>query len=84
MVHVFSHLWRRLLSVFLAGLFAILPLVITVAIVSWVINFILQIVGSDTWIGRTLKSVGRSPWSPAGPSTSSLGSTRRSLLMSTV
>ncbi|MCA9162307.1 MAG: DUF502 domain-containing protein [Planctomycetales bacterium] len=59
MVHVFSHLWRRLLSVFLAGLFAILPLVITVAIVSWVINFILQIVGSDTWIGRTLKSVGR-------------------------
>lgn len=45
-------------ATFLAGLFAVLPLVITIALVAWIVDFIGGIVGPDTWIGRGLGSVG--------------------------
>ena len=50
--------WRQLLGTFLAGLFAILPLVITVAIVAWVISFLNNVIGPDTYVGKGLGAVG--------------------------
>ncbi len=44
----------RLLRYFLAGVFAILPLVITVAIVAWVANFLKTFIGPETAVGRAI------------------------------
>ncbi len=48
----------RLLKYFLAGVFAILPLVITVAIVAWVANFLKTILGPDTPFGQAIGRLG--------------------------
>ncbi len=53
-----KHFWRRIVGCFVAGAFAILPLVITVAVVAWVANFIAGFVGPDTAIGSWLSSIG--------------------------
>lgn len=45
-------------ATFLSGLFAILPIIITVAIVGWVAQKVLSTVGPDTRIGSVLRSVG--------------------------
>jgi len=58
MKSVFEGFWRRVVTYFLAGVFAILPLVITVAIVSWVANFVAGFVGPDSVVGTQLKSLG--------------------------
>jgi uncharacterized membrane protein len=47
-----------LTATFLSGLLAILPIVITVAIVSWVAQQIYATVGPGTTIGETLRSLG--------------------------
>ena len=49
---------RRAARCFLAGVFAILPLVITVAVVAWVGHFVLRFLGPNTVIGRALRGVG--------------------------
>jgi uncharacterized membrane protein len=49
---------RWLIRCFLAGLFTILPLVITVAIVIWVAEYLNGWLGPGTTIGRRLESVG--------------------------
>jgi uncharacterized membrane protein len=52
-------IWRRgIVSTFLAGLFALLPIVITVAIVGWVVGFIESALGPSTAVGRVLRSIG--------------------------
>src|SRR5208283_4474833 len=51
---------KRLARTFLAGILAILPVVITVAIVAWVTGFIRQIVGPGTLIGKGLTNLGLS------------------------
>jgi uncharacterized membrane protein len=51
-------LLRQLMRYFLAGVFAILPLVITVAIVIWVTDFISTMVGPETALGGALKNLG--------------------------
>jgi uncharacterized membrane protein len=48
----------RLIRSFLAGLLAVLPVVITVAIVAWVAGFVRQILGPRTLIGEGLMHVG--------------------------
>lgn len=57
---------RGLVATFLSGLFAILPLVLTVAIVGWVAQSIYDVVGPETKIGSALRSVGlrfvTDPW----------------------
>ena len=54
------------MATFLSGLFAILPLVLTVVIVGWVGQKVLNIVGPNTRIGSALRSVGlrfvTDPW----------------------
>ncbi len=53
-----STLWRRIMGCFLAGLLAVLPLVLTVAIVVWVTSFVKDFIGPQTVLGRTLESLG--------------------------
>ncbi len=54
----FQSIWGRILGCFVAGVLAILPLVITVAIVSWVVSFAQRFVGPGTAIGDVLSRVG--------------------------
>lgn len=49
---------NKLVRCFMAGLLAVLPLILTVAIVGWVVSFLQGFVGPDTWFGRTLSSLG--------------------------
>ncbi len=58
MQKLMSTLWRRIMGCFLAGLLAVLPLVLTVAIVVWVTSFVKDFIGPETFLGRTLKSLG--------------------------
>ena len=51
-------IWQRILSSFLVGVLAILPLVITVAVVIWVTGFVEAFVGPNTTIGKVLRGLG--------------------------
>lgn len=51
---------RRIVACFLAGLFTILPLVITVAVIVWVAGFIKGFVGPNTLVGKWFRSMGAS------------------------
>ena len=53
-----THLWARVVRYFVAGVFAVLPLVITVLAVTWVISFMNGLVGPDTFLGNLLRKVG--------------------------
>ena len=50
--------WRRTVRCFLAGVFAVLPLVVTVAIVVWVAAFIQGFIGPETFLGEKLQAFG--------------------------
>lgn len=50
--------WQKIARCFMAGLLAILPLVLTIAIVSWVVAFLRDILGPNTAIGKTLAGLG--------------------------
>jgi uncharacterized membrane protein len=50
--------YRRAARCFLAGVIAILPLVITVAVVAWVGGFVSQFLGPNTVVGHALRNVG--------------------------
>ena len=49
---------HRLGRYFVAGVLAILPLVITVGVVVWVADFLNRFLGPDTGIGRAVSSLG--------------------------
>ncbi len=49
---------KKLLRYFLAGVFAILPLVVTVAIVIWVTGFLQTYIGPQTTIGVGVRKLG--------------------------
>lgn len=53
-----SATFHRLVRCFLAGVLAILPVVITVAVILWIGGFVRQFVGPDTLIGRGLQGLG--------------------------
>ena len=50
--------WQSITATFLAGLFTVLPLVITVGIVAWVADLIHGVVGPTTWVGKALSNLG--------------------------
>ena len=58
MLKLLSRGWRRIVAYFVAGLLAILPLVLTIAIVIWVTTFLSDFLGPDTVVGKVLASVG--------------------------
>lgn len=49
---------QRLLGYFLAGVFAVLPLVITAAVVIWLTGFLEEMIGPDTVVGGQLRNFG--------------------------
>ena len=51
-------LLRRLVQYFLAGVFAILPLVVTVLIVAWVAGFLKGLIGPTTFLGQAISQLG--------------------------
>jgi len=53
---------RYFLQAFLAGVFAVLPLVITVAVVLWVADFVGSFLGPGAVLGQGLEQVGLSVW----------------------
>ena len=51
--------WRTgILSTFLAGLFALLPIVITIGIMAWVGGLLKAWLGSESFVGKTLSQLG--------------------------
>ena len=51
-------LWNRLTRYLLAGVFAVLPLAITVLAVTWVVGLLTSLVGPDTFLGDLLSKIG--------------------------
>jgi uncharacterized membrane protein len=68
MNRVVSSVWRRIVGCFLAGLFTILPLVITTAVIIWVANFVKGLIGPESLLGGWLRSAGMG-LAPAGNTT---------------
>lgn len=58
MTVVLKALSRRLAACFLAGVFSLLPLIITAGVVIWVTGFVDGIIGPDTFLGGKLKELG--------------------------
>lgn len=59
MIRLIKWIWRQgILSTFLTGLFAILPLVITIAILAWVVRYLEAILGPSGMLGEPLRQVG--------------------------
>jgi len=59
MNRLLNWLWKQgIVSTFLAGLFTVLPVVITIAIISWVAGKLHAVFASDTFIGQTLIRLG--------------------------
>jgi uncharacterized membrane protein len=48
----------KLLRPFIAGLFVVLPVVLTIALLAWVVNFIYGFVGPGSLFGRGLVAIG--------------------------
>ena len=53
-----SKIGQRCVRYFLAGVFAVLPLVITVLAVTWMISFLNGLVGPETFLGELLSKIG--------------------------
>lgn len=53
-----NSLRKRLIRYFVAGVFTVLPLVLTVVAISWGIGFLSGLVGPDTFLGTRLSEVG--------------------------
>ncbi|MBM98463.1 MAG: hypothetical protein CMJ77_05005 [Planctomycetaceae bacterium] len=49
---------KRLVGYFVAGVLAVLPVVITVVVVAWVADYLSRFVGPQSWVGGRLKSFG--------------------------
>ena len=59
MKRILQWIWRRgVLSTFLTGFFAVLPFVITIAIMAWVGSGLQQWVGPESPAGRGLRAIG--------------------------
>lgn len=55
---LFSRIWRRFARCFLQGLLAVLPLLITFAVVAWVAGFLQSYLGPATFLGKYLSAIG--------------------------
>ena len=59
MIRAARWLWKRgILSTFLAGLFAVLPIVITVGIMAWVGGLLKAWLGPESFVGKALFQMG--------------------------
>lgn len=51
-------LWQTLVRYFIAGVLAVLPVVVTVAIVTWVSSYVVKFIGPSTMLGGVLTKIG--------------------------
>src|SRR5262249_48012633 len=58
MKHILSAPVRYFGRCFLAGVFALLPVIITVAVIIWVANFVERFIGPDSLVGQVLRRLG--------------------------
>jgi uncharacterized membrane protein len=58
MHQILKGVWQRLVRYFLAGVLAVLPVVITVAVVAWVADFLGGFIGPGTLVGGLLRRLG--------------------------
>ena len=58
MTHGVRWFWNRLTGMFLAGVFVLLPVIITVGIVLWVVDLLTKLLGPHTVFGSLLARVG--------------------------
>jgi uncharacterized membrane protein len=58
MVHLGLGFLRRLVRFFVAGVLALLPVVVTVAVVVWVIEYLQYLCGPETLVGKQLTAIG--------------------------
>ena len=50
----------RIAGIFLAGILGLLPLVVTAAVIGWVVSFAYDYLGPESWFGKVLISIGGS------------------------
>lgn len=61
MMQFFVRLWRNsIVATFLAGLIMLLPIVLTIIIVAWIVNFLRSLLGPDSFLGSILLHGGTS------------------------
>lgn len=53
-----TSLWKRLVRYFVAGVFTVLPLMLTIVAISWGIGFLADLVGPGTFLGEQFSNVG--------------------------
>ena len=59
MKRVFARFWKkRIVATFLAGLFAVLPIMITLAVMAWVGEKARAFLGADSPLGKSLRALG--------------------------
>ncbi|NNE00784.1 MAG: DUF502 domain-containing protein [Pirellulaceae bacterium] len=59
MRHFLLTLWKRgFIGTFLTGLFALLPLVVTLWIMNWVAGMLRSVIGPESILGQALRSIG--------------------------
>ena len=58
MKHTTKAIWKTVVRSFIAGVLAILPVVVTVAIVTWVSSYVVKFIGPSTWLGGILTKIG--------------------------
>ena len=58
MMHLSPSLLRRLVRFFVAGVLALLPVVVTVAVVVWVVEYLQYLCGPETLVGKQLTAIG--------------------------
>lgn len=58
MMHFGLGLLQRFVRFFVAGVLALLPVVVTVAVVVWVVEYLQYLCGPETLIGRQLTAIG--------------------------
>ena len=56
---MFKRSVQSLVTTWLTGLIALLPLVLTFALLAWIVNLLNGIVGPSTLIGRVLAALGQ-------------------------
>jgi len=52
-------IWKNgIVATFMAGLFTLLPILLTIIIVVWLSSYVVSFLGPDTWVGNSFKYVG--------------------------
>jgi uncharacterized membrane protein len=52
-------IWKNgIVATFMAGLFTLLPILLTIIIVVWLSGYVVSFLGPDTWVGNSFKYVG--------------------------